>query len=94
MLKLSDQSDPDLQRYLRNTHTHRHTDRQRFLAFIERLSVSKLILIVIKALQLLVQCHHNDKFSLTETRSKIVERTKSRRAESSVISLTSRANKH
>ena len=33
MLKLSDQSDPDLKRYLR--HTHRHTDKQRFLSFIE-----------------------------------------------------------
>ena len=42
MLKLSGQSDPDPQRYLRNTyththtHTHTHTDRQRFLVFIER----------------------------------------------------------
>ena len=37
MLKLSDQSDPDLQRYLRHTYTHRqtHTHRQRFLVFIE-----------------------------------------------------------
>ena len=33
MLKLSDHSDPDLQRYLKHTYTH----RQRFLAFIERL---------------------------------------------------------
>ena len=32
MLKLSDQSDPDVQRYLRHT----YTDRQRFLAFIEK----------------------------------------------------------
>ena len=36
MFKLSDQSDPDLQRYLRYTYTDRYTDRQRFLAFIER----------------------------------------------------------
>ena len=58
------------------------------------LSVSKLIFIVITALQLLVWCHHNEKFPLTEARSKIVERTKSGQAESSVLSLTSRANKH
>lgn len=58
------------------------------------LSVSKLILIVMTALQLLVWCHHNEKFPLTEARSKIVARTKSGRAESSVLSLTSRANKH
>ena len=36
MLKRSDRSDPDLQRYLRHTYTDRQTDRQRFLAFIER----------------------------------------------------------
>ena len=42
MLKLSGQSNPDPQRYLRHahkhthTHTHTHTHRQRFLAFIER----------------------------------------------------------
>ena len=28
MLNLSDQSDPDLQRYLRHTHTDRHTQTQ------------------------------------------------------------------
>ena len=33
---LKDQSDPDLQRYLRHTYTDRPTHRQRFLAFIER----------------------------------------------------------
>ena len=40
MLKLSDQSDPDLQRYLRHTHTDRHTDRQRFLVFVERCCIT------------------------------------------------------
>ena len=29
MLKLSGQSDPDLQRYLRDTHTHTYTQRDR-----------------------------------------------------------------
>ena len=38
-LKLSDQSDPDLQRYLRHT----YTDRQRFLAFIERYLITFLV---------------------------------------------------
>ena len=30
MLKVSGQSDPDLQRYLRQTHTHTHTHTHRF----------------------------------------------------------------
>ena len=40
MLKLSGQSDPDPQSYLRNTQTDRQTDGQRFLAFIERYVLS------------------------------------------------------
>ena len=38
MLKLSGQSDPDPQKYLRHRYTDRQTDRQIFFAFIERCS--------------------------------------------------------